>query len=229
MTSSCSSCLWKFINTPRFLFVLFIISIILCILIETDSGFILCKSKTLAKTTNKIMLTISYGYIASSVFHFFVNVSPRKYEKYLMEGWVRKILCTIREDLRLTKALVINPFSFQGEPNDKESYLKIFCNFNFEETPAPFNNRVTAIEKLNEYRHILNNNISLLLHFRGFLSEEQTEFVAYVAKSNFLTDFLRPHRDGCSFYNSNQEQIGSSIYDLYEKAKIYIPMKDDIN
>ena len=133
MTSSCSYCLWKFLNNQVLLIVLFVISVITCILIESDSGFILCKSKTLANTSNKILLAISYGYISSLIFHFFVNVSPKKYQKYLMKDWVSNMLFTIREDLRLSKNIVINQFSFNDEPKDRDSYVEKFVRFNFIE------------------------------------------------------------------------------------------------
>lgn len=210
MKTSCRLHLWKFMNNPVLLFSLFILSVIICFWIE-------CKFMT-SDTWKNILLAISYGYISSSIFYFFVNVCPNKYEKYLMEEWVKNMLYTIREDLRQTKAIIINPFSFEEEPKDEESYVNKFGAFNFEKENAPFNNKQKAIERLNEYRHTINDNISLLLHFRVLLSEEQEEFVAEVAKSHFLTEYLRPNREGSSLYDSNQENIGRSIYKLYEKA-----------
>lgn len=59
------------------------IAIGLCLDIEYKWLLIPCCYEENAEATNRIILALSYSYIAVAIFHFFVNYCPRKYIEVL--------------------------------------------------------------------------------------------------------------------------------------------------
>lgn len=194
------------------------ILLIVCIDIEYKILLFPCNSNQIAKATNNIILALSYSYIAAVFFHYFVNYRPFKVRQEAMTPLIIYKLLQTREYIRQSKNVVINPYSFQTHEYVKEEYIKHFNNCDlFEKTF--FGENKTKLRKINELKNNISINIDVLLSYNEYLTDSQFTLVNDIASSIFLQNEIIPNNAECNEDMKNQDVIGESIFDLYEKTK----------
>ena len=192
---------------------------ILCLCIEFRWIQIPCNSVRLAETTNKIMLTLSYSYIASALFYFVQSFYPRRKHQKQMRPYIRQRIWRMFEVIRQCKQMAYPVFSFEKHSESKEEYLQSFEKVDFSQdyplSHKTYKERFAELQR--EVREIADN----LLASKEFMEEEYFNFVIQVSQSVFLINDLIFNYDNCEEISFQKEE-GAAIWDLYELAKDFM-------
>ena len=194
---------------------------ILALLISFDIEFewvlIACNHATIV---NKIVLALSYSYIAAALFHLIVNVLPYLKRKKAIKPFIRTQLWSIKDNLRLCKELVLPLSCLDDKKYKREEYCKIFTSSNLYENSF-INNGKTKLTILKELRTDIKDKLMVILAYREYIKDDLFEFVNTVLDSELIRNSINPYPDidgNKRFdYAGNQQNVGECIYDLNEK------------
>lgn len=196
---------------------------ILCVDIEFKLLLIPCSSYNLATAVNKIVLALSYSYIAAAIFHFIVNVIPYNRRKNMIEPYLRSQLWRIQDRIRLCKETVTPFTSVLGIEYSKEDFCQKFADANLFED-CYLGKGKTKLKQLEEIRDSIIDISINVLSYREFLNDKYFQYINKVLNSSFISNGIHPFPDvdikEKNGYESNQYEIGECIYDLYEYSKM---------
>ena len=192
----------------------------LCIDIEFQWWVIPCKSSVSAKVINKIILALSYSYIAATFFHIIVNVIPYLKRKNSIEPVLRSRLLRIGENLRLCKFEVLPHFYFNKE-YIREEFSKKFSETDLREKSI-FNNYSSKLDHLMDLRFKIIVDVNDILTYKDYLDDDWFSLINEIQNSEFIKNKIEPFPDvefkdrvGCE---CNQSRVGECIFDLYERV-----------
>lgn len=196
---------------------LVIIALLVCIDIEFKLLLIPIKSEHIAETINKIVLALSYSYIAAAIFHFMVIYYPHKKRQRTIAPFLENNLLRLKEKIRQCYMVVLPPFII-GKVYDRDEYKSYFSNTNLYENYI-FTGGKSKLNRLQLLRSEIKELIFQLLTYQDYLDDETFNFLKEVAISNYITNDIVPNNEMCNDSSKNQDIIGESIFDLQEKAK----------
>lgn len=198
--------------------ILAIIAFTLCVNIEYKWLLFSVSSQDNAEAVNRIILALSYSYIAAAIFHFIVNYCPSKYRYREIKPFIEHNLWSLKESLRQCKNTALPVFDFNNREYSKENYTDIFSKTNFYEDFALTKGQ-TKLSRLEFYRCKIIDTISVLLKYREYISDEQFAYITTVQMSNFIVNGLLLDNKNCNDNQCNQKEIGRCIFELYEQSK----------
>ena len=194
-----------------------LLALLLCLDIELKWFLIPCESKETVEACNRIILTISYSYIAAAIFHFIVNYCPQKSREKIMTPYTESKVRRVIELLRQCKD-VVKTFDLSNDYEDRNAYVKRFSEAKLITDMAPFCTEKSQLVLLSELRSKIYDIIVILLLHENQLTEEQLQFIIDVENSRFIREDIRANEEMCDEKDKNQNEIGESIFDLNEKA-----------
>lgn len=198
-----------------------IVSVVVCVCHEMDWVIFRCGSPAYVRLYNEFVVTLAYGYIAAAMFYFMVTYCPHRIRQEKMKAFVCYALFSLCDLLRRSKELVVNPFDISGNNGrileDKKAYADFFARKNMNDA-HPFSKEKTIVECLERNRIQMTELASKLLTIRGYLQEDEFDFVLSILNSTFVCEGIVPDEE---VYRETQSQkkVGSELYDLYEKAR----------
>lgn len=202
-------CLWYFIAA---------ILLALCIDIELEWLLLPCKSKEVASAVNRIILALSYSYIAAAIFHTLVIYLPNRKRCAATIPFLNSKLLDLCELFRQCKQIAIPSFDFCNKKYSKDEYCQMFSNTDFYEDDD-FCKGQSKYVKLESLRSNIISIVTILLSYRELLSDEYFNYLIYVMNSTFVNKGLYPYKEESNNYYCNQDEIGSCIFDLYEESR----------
>ncbi len=193
-----------------------VVTFLICIYIECASD----PTQGVISAFKRIVLAISYSYVAAAMFHFLVNYCPYKVRQKELSMLFSNKLWRIGESLRQCNESVLNPFEIREKQLSKEDYVDLFSKKDFSEF-YPFSKNKSIMDRFSELRSEIENNTNYLLSYSDYLTDEQFRFVNTIISSRFIREEL------CSEDNkyNNQKAIGQSVFELYE---LYLKMKSNL-
>jgi len=195
-----------------------IVAVTLCLNIEYKWLLIPGGSKENAEATNRIILALSYSYVAAAVFHFLVNYCPSKYRSREIKPFVNHNLWVLKELIRQCKTTVLPVFDLSNKEYSKEEYIRIFSKTDFYEEFA-LTKEQTKFARIEFYRSRIIDTISRILEYREYISDDQFAYLTTIQDSIFVMNGLYPYNEEGDNSYSNQDAIGECIFDLYEQSK----------
>ena len=207
-----------FFSKPLIWASLGIIAFAISIDIELKWLLIPCKSKDVAIAINRIILALSYSYIAAAIFHLFVNYLPIKKRSISIKPFIDSEYLSLSESLSLCK-ITVNPFDLRINEYTKEEYCQMFLNIDFNEDDG-FCKGLSKYTRLENLRGKIVGIITVLMSFREFLSDECFDYLIGVMNSTFIKYGLYPYQEVSNNYYCNQDEVGACIFDLYEASRI---------
>lgn len=202
-----------------------ILAFILCINIEFKWLLIplLCDNAANATTVNKIILALSYSYIAAAIFHWVVNVLPHKKRKKNIYPFLRSKLWSIYDKLRQCKDLVLPLQVLRNKECSREEFVEKFSNTNLYDC-CLINKDISKLTFLINVRAKIIDEVSTILVYREYVDDDMFDFLSEIMNSEFIRDGIHTYPDIKNIesynYESNQSNVGECIYDLYEKARL---------
>lgn len=200
-----------------------IAAMILCVDIEFKLLLIPCCSYNLATAVNKIVLALSYSYIAAAIFHFIVNVIPYNRRKHMIEPYLVSQLWRIHDKFRLCKETVTPFTSVIGIEYSKQEFSQKLADTNLFED-CNLGKGKSKLMQLEEIRDSIIDISINVLSYREFLNDKYFQYINKVLSSSFISNGIYPYPDveikERIGYDSNQYEIGECIYDLYEYSKM---------
>lgn len=198
-------------------FSLALIALILCIDIELQWFVVPCNSNAIA--INRIILALSYSYIAATIFHILVNYLPQKKRRETIKPLINSKFKTLTELFRLCKLTVTPPFDFSNKVYTKEEYCQLFSHNDLYEDYA-FCKGQKKHERLENLRSQIIGTATILLSYREYLKDEQFDYLIKVMYSTFISFGVYPYNEESNNYYCNQDEVGACIFDLYEASRI---------
>ena len=174
-----------------------------------------CESTETAHTVNQIVLALSYSYIAAAIFHFVTIFCPHKKRLQDISPLLEYNLLCLKDKIRLCYLVTLPPYDLRQKKYDKIEYVKRFTFENLYQDYA-FDKGKSKQDKLHSLRKEINDIINLLMAYREYLKDDAFQFLNDISTSFFMTNDIIPN--DIEYKNNNQEQIGESIFDLYEKS-----------
>lgn len=196
-----------------------LVMLFVCLDVEFEWVLIPCRlDERTCCAINRIILTISYSYIAAAIFYFIVNYCPFKLKEKTLRSLLNHKILTIKELLRLSWSIVLPPFDLSSKTYSKIEYCQLFSSTDLYEK-YPLSDGKTKYDCLNELKNKINEECNAILLFGEYLEDEQFTFVTNVVKSTFVNSELKPNNREGNNYNCNQDKVGDDIYTLYEASK----------
>lgn len=198
-----------------------IVSVVVCVCHEMDWVIFRCGSPAYVRLYNEFVVTLAYGYIAAAMFYFMVTYCPHRIRQEKMKAFVCYALFSLCDLSRRSKELVVNPFDISGNNGrileDRKAYSDFFARKNMNDA-HPFSKEKTIVECLERNRIQMTELASKLLTIRGYLQEDEFDFVLSILNSTFVREGIVPDEEVYR-ETQNQKKVGSELYDLYEKAR----------
>lgn len=196
-----------------------VLCLLICILIEFDVYITPCSSGKIATACNSIILNLSFSYIAASIFQLLVVYLPQQKRKKAIRPYLDRQISYIIEHIRLAK-ISVQRITFNTKELNKDEYIKTFCERDLFEN-YPLSQKISIYDKLIELRSQINSSVDSILSYREYLEDEQYEFVNMIICSKYLLNDIIPRDSDKPSQEDNQEEIGESIFNLYELSKKY--------
>lgn len=209
--------MYRFLSKTYVWSAISLVAMIICLDIEYQWIVIPCESLAVAEATNRIVLALSYSYIAATFFHFVVNYCPYRMRQRDIVPLLNYNLWLLKEKIRQSYIVALPPFDISGKVYNRQEYVQRFSSIDLYEDYA-FCKGKSKLEHLYELRIDINELITRLFAYREYLSEDVFSFLNDVATSNYITNDIISNNEMCNESYKNQEIIGNSIFDLQEKA-----------
>lgn len=215
---------FKLLRCKHIWWILAFIAFFICLDIEFKILLIPSNSYKTAETVNRIILALSYSYIAAALFHLVVNVLPNKKKRDMVKSYIHSCFWKVAENLRLCKEIVLPPIGVQKVYYSKEEYCRIFSKCNLHDMCYIANN-MTKSEYLKEKRDNIKEALDAIRSYSDYLCHEELSLLNDMQTSSLIVNGIDAYPDvkppiRCQ-YVGNQDEIGAEIYDLYEKTKNY--------
>ena len=214
---SCSKKIILFNKTNGWAF-LAIVALAISIDIEMELFLLPCNSGEKASAINRIILSLSYSYIAAAIFHFFVNYLPIKKRSISIKPFVNSEFLSLNESFRLCK-LTVNHFDFRINEYTKDEYCQLFSKMDFYEDDD-FSKGLSKYTRLENLRSKIAGIVTVLMSFREFLSDECFDYLIDIMNSTFIKNGLYPYQKDGNNYYCNQDEVLACIFDLYEASRV---------
>lgn len=203
---------WMIIAVAALLFI---------IVVET---FHLCEHSVKDIQVWHILLSLSYSYVAASVFHLIVVYLPHRRRKKYVSLYFKAKLFSISDKLRICKDTVLSP-SCMRKQMSKEEFVQIFSEANLHEKSF-IDKRISKLQVLKVLRQKIIDDVTDIYAYIDYLDKEELSLLTEVLNSEFirngidaLPDVEVQDRIG---YTCNQREIGKCIYELNETMRIFI-------
>lgn len=195
-----------------------VISLLVCLDIEYQWLLIPSESLEVAQATNRIILALSYSYIAAVIFHIVVVFFPFKARQRSIGPLLNHMLFQLTGKIRLAYEVPISIFSTRLVPYTKEEYVSMFASMDMYEY-CIYPKGMTKLERLESLRNDINDSLTLLLTYREYLNENVFRFLNEVAASSFMVCDIIPFNSDRDELDNNQRDMGESIYAIRELSK----------
>lgn len=172
-----------------------------------------------AKEINESLESICFSVLAAVIFYL-VNDVYRNFTRLdVLLDYISESFWEIRDLIGLSYKIIEPVFSLSDvKPTyTKSEYINKFENLNLYVAIGG----KTREDALNEYRHDVKEIIiSLIRDFGWALSSKDMRYLNEIRRSYFIAGFIKPMIQDLPpndkiFYDSNQAEIGESIFELY--------------
>jgi hypothetical protein len=176
-----------------------------------------------AERINAGILNLSYSIVSASMFYLFMGYLPTLSKRHIAKKYVSYQIDEIKEQLR---CIVKDEFFlFNFERSLVFQFVSVFANANLGE-PSLSDSKLSKYDSINKrLKVIVDRSKELLRFYLPLLKRTQLEFLNDLLCSEFARNGLQPivwrEDDGPLLgYPNNQNEVGRSIYKLYERSKI---------
>lgn len=174
-----------------------------------------------------IAVNLLCSYFAACVFYILLNLFPEAHKEAVMRPKVydyrNQIMYSILHCIN-----AMHPYEFKPstEPHKtREDFIKEFSKENLgKDEPKTLDTYLGVLQLNREKIRLL---VDSLLLIREYLSVDEIKILYQIKDSSFLSESIRlieyVEIDGqpVELPNSNQREIGESIYNIYEQIKVF--------
>lgn len=186
-----------------------------------------CEDCKLLEGFITIVVNLLCSYFAACVFYILLSLIPEAHKKAVMrpkvDGYRNQIMYSI---LRCINAMHPYEFKPSTEPHKtREDFVKEFCKENIGKDDQKTLDTYLGVLQLN--REKIRLLIDSLLLIREYLSVDEINILYQIKDSLFLSESIHLIEyvdiDGqpVELPDSNQCEIGESIYNIYEQIKTF--------
>ncbi len=172
-----------------------------------------------AKEINAILLTLSYSFLASSLFYVLNVWMPDYYSRKIAKELMSKLKQSIKNNLR-DVVRKVNPLDMNDFKEDE--FVNTFVRLDLS-VPYPVGKQYSTKDFIIRKMKVVDSCCNALLQkYSAQLSSEEVEFLLKTLSSFALRNPLIIRDFNISEENdvsNNQREYGESLLDLYQKSR----------
>lgn len=172
-----------------------------------------------AKEINAILLTLSYSFLASSLFYVLNVWMPDYYSRKIAKELMSKLKQSIKNNLR-DVVRKVNPLDMNDFKEDE--FVNTFVRLDLS-VPYPVGKQYSTKDFIIRKMKVVDSCCNALLQkYSALLSSEEVEFLLKTLSSFALRNPLIIRDFNISEENdvsNNQREYGESLLDLYQKSR----------
>lgn len=172
-----------------------------------------------AKEINAILLTLSYSFLASSLFYVLNVWMPDYYSRKIAKELMSKLKQSIKNNLR-DVVRKVNPLDMNDFKEDE--FVNTFVRLDLS-VPYPVGKQYSTKDFIIRKMKVVDSCCNALLQkYSAQLSSEEVEFLLKTLSSFALRNPLIIRDFNISEKNdvsNNQREYGESLLDLYQKSR----------
>lgn len=172
-----------------------------------------------AKEINAILLTLSYSFLASSLFYVLNVWMPDYYSRKITKELMSKLKQSIKNNLR-DVVRKVNPLDMNDFKEDE--FVNTFVRLDLS-VPYPVGKQYSTKDFIIRKMKVVDSCCNALLQkYSAQLSSEEVEFLLKTLSSFALRNPLIIRDFNISEENdvsNNQREYGESLLDLYQKSR----------
>lgn len=196
-----------------------ILSIYVIINIELLPDTYRCTIDNKAKEINAILLTLSYSFLASTLFYILNVWMPDYYSRKINKKLISKLKQSIKNSLN-DVVLKVNPLDMNDFKEEK--FIEKFIDMDLS-VPYPIGEQYSIKNFIVRKMKVVDSYCNILLQkYSAQLSCEEIDFLLNALSSFALSNSLIIKDFNISEENdasNNQREYGESLLDLYQKSR----------
>ena len=180
------------------------------------------------KTIRRCVLALSYNYVAAVIFYIIITLLPARQRCEIIRKRTNGLFLRLKDLARICKQSVNPAYIFTDSVRPtREEYVKQFSETDLNQKDF-ISGEKTLCRYLEELKEKMTVTLDYLLLYQEALTVQELDMIVKIQKSFFISNpisvinFDIPEEYRATYPNYQQE-IGESIFDIYEWLTKAIP------